>query len=112
MDRRSLKQQLRHERKRDHLLDTRGPKMTKSRRAALNKRMQWYIHEWYERQLMIEHKNQKDKFTPVLVDLLEEWKRRQTIANCKIIKEEIIAAAWNPDRMMQWIEQGFDPDEY
>jgi antitoxin component YwqK of YwqJK toxin-antitoxin module len=32
-------------------------------------------------------------------------------AQCKTIKEELMATVWHPDRLQAWLEQGYDPDD-
>lgn len=41
----------------------------------------------------------------------ERDEKRRTVNRTRLLKEDLIVAAWSPERLMKWLDRGYDPDD-
>ena len=50
------------------------------------------------------------EYDRVVADVFQEWKKKQTLRQCRAIKEELMMTCWHPDRLEKMLEQGYEFD--
>jgi hypothetical protein len=50
------------------------------------------------------------EYDRVVADVFQEWKKKQTLRHCRMIKEELMMTCWHPDRVEKMVEQGYEFD--